>query len=117
MKLLSICVVLIFVGSGCAFSNYSRGELNKGSLDSVYPQGTKLETVVEDLGPPNKSIRVGQKNFLTYTNKSGAFVLIAGYTSETDFDFVFENGELISSRAVPAGGNVGIGAGQGLAGN
>ena len=81
MRGLFLAVALILALSGCATGEKVR---------SFQPGMSKAE-VVASLGNPDGFKRVGEYEFMKYTNR-----LISGWSwDRTDYVFVFQSGELI----------------------
>jgi hypothetical protein len=115
MKNVGVCVIAIFILSGCAFGGYSRNNMHE-TVPTV-TSGTTLEQVIGLYGPPDKYIKIGSKEYLAYKTKSGWFVLLGGQTKAKDIEMKFDDGKLVDERVIDAGSSFGILGGQGAIGN
>jgi len=109
--MLVLALVLAFYLAGCAFGGFSRGKIHE--ITPTFSQGTSKKVIVEQLGPPDKYINLGDAEYMTYRTTKGFFVLLFGKTTARDFEIKLVDGKYQSSRWLPAGNSIGIFAAQG----
>ncbi len=102
--------------TGCAFSRY--GRVKKPGEEEVFSPGTGIEQVVSFAGAPDKYIKVGETELLSYRVEEGWWVYLVvfglnfGHSTAGDVELSFEDGVLTSLRYEEAGGSTGIYAPQ-----
>ena len=109
--MLALALVVVFYLGGCAFGGFSRGNIHKNT--PTFSIGTSQKVIVEQLGPPDKYIQLGDVEYMTYRTTKGFFVLLFGKTRARDFEIKLVDGKYRSSRWLPAGSSIGIFAAQG----
>ncbi len=103
--------LLIIILTGCAFGGYARADLHKNT--PPFSPGSTKEQIVEFLGPPDKYVKVGNTEYLTYKTKKGFFVILFGRTQANDYEIKLVDEKFVSARWLPTGSSVGILAPQG----
>jgi hypothetical protein len=97
--------------AACAFGGFGRDNLENRTPE--FAPGTSKREIIERLGPPDKQVALGDREYLAYRAKKGYFVVVFGQTSVNDYEITLREGRLESARWVPVGSSFGIFAPQG----
>lgn len=109
--MLTLVLVLTVYITGCAFGGFSRGNIH--DVSPTFSEGTTKQVIVEQLGPPDKYVNLGDSEYMTYRTTKGFFVLLFGQTKARDFEIKLVDGKYQSSRWLPSGSSIGILSAQG----
>lgn len=106
-----VFILVSLLLSACAFGGFGRADLEDGP--PRFAPGTPKNEVIERLGPPDKQIRLDDREYLAYRAKKGYFVVVFGRTTVNDYEITLRDGRFESARWVAVGASFGILAPQG----
>lgn len=110
MRFLLILVVPLLLAA-CAFGGFGRADLENHPPN--FAPGTSKNEIIARLGPPDKQIALGDREYLAYRAKKGYFVVLFGQTEVNDYEITLRHERFESARWVPLGSSFGILAPQG----
>jgi len=99
MKIRTILLLLCAHCFGCAF-----GGTRRKDFDRAFARGSEINDVVWTLGVPDRHIKLGNRDYLTYRRTEGWHVWILGASSITERDLLFEDGRLAGDGDASQGG-------------